>query len=655
MSLTSLFTGLSGIQVHQQRTNVVANNLANINTTGYKTQRANFEEQLAQTIKDATGPEGGVSGTNPVQAGTGVRLKSIETSFTQGSIQTTEKNTDLALEGNGFFILQDQNGTQFYTRDGAFGFDADGRFVNPSNGMLVMGNLATSDGLFTGGATDLQPIKLDLQQEIPGSATTDIKLSGNLDPGSTPSLTADTEFTVASSFTGAGVTGALTEQRIQISLTSSGSPIEGQITIPDATYNALTDVADALNAAINANETLVGNVVAQVDDAGLLELRTTGGAGITLNVADVTAGGVAAIFGAGPGAGAASAAAAAANNINALAQVGKDLDAGDIIQFNGSRSDGTTFEGNFTFGAANDGTTIGSLLTAVQNEFGGGVSATLDANGKIAMTDSSGAPVTGFTTTFSLQDSGTTSSGLIGSEPPEQHRISTVIFDSQGAPKTMNVTLTESTEANKWTYDVKIDGQRPDQGSLGTITFNEDGSNRLFKPVEGVDTAVQFTPAGGVQTIRINLTGERQTDPAITGLTQFSSPSTAGVATQDGRAPGTLERIFISPDGVIEGRFDNGQTLNLARMIIADFENPGGMQRQGGNLFAETENSGRRVEERPTVTIGTQVVSGALELSNVDMARELTDLIISQRGFQANSRVVTTTDQILAETVNLKQ
>ena len=654
MGLNSLFTGLSGIQVHQTRTNVVANNLANINTTGYKAQRANFEEQLAQTLKDATGPEGGVSGTNPVQAGTGVRLKSIDTTFSQGSIQTTEKNTDLALEGNGFFILQDQNGTQFYTRDGAFGFDADGRFVNPSNGMLVMGNLATN-GEFTGGATDLQPIRLDLQQEIPGSGTTDIKLSGNLDPGSTPSLTADTEYTIASSFTGAGVTGTIAESRIQISITGTSSPIEGQITIPDATYNTLTDVSDGLNAAINANESLVGKVVAQVDDAGLLELRTTGGSGLTLSVADVTAGGVAAIFGAGPGAGAASAAAATTTAINALAQVGKDLDAGDVIQFSGSRSDGTTFEGVFNFGAAADGITVGSLLTSVQNEFGGGVTATLDANGKIALADSSGAPVTGFTTKFALQDSGSTASGFVGTDEPEQHRISTVIFDSQGAPKTMNITLTESVEANKWTYDVKIDGQRPDQGALGTITFNEDGSNRLFKAVEGVDTEVQFTPAGGVQTIKVALTGERQTDPAITGLTQFSSPSTAGVATLDGRAPGSLERIFISPDGVIEGRFDNGQTLNLARTIIADFENPGGLQRQGGNLFAETENSGRRVEERPTVTIGTQVVSGALELSNVDMARELTDLIISQRGFQANSRVVTTTDQILAETVNLKQ
>ena len=654
MALNSLFTGLSGIQVHQQRMNVVANNLANINTTGYKVQRANFEEQLAQTLKDATGPEGGVSGTNPVQAGTGVRLKSIDTNFSQGSIQRTDKNTDLALEGNGFFILQDQNGTQFYSRDGAFGFDADGRFVNPSNGMLVMGNLATN-GEFKGGATDLQPIRLDLQQEIPGSATKDIKLSGNLDPGSVPSLTADTEFTVASTFAGAGVTGAILESQIKITITSSGEPIEGQITLPAATYNSLDDVADGLNAAINANEKLLGQVVAQANAAGQLELRTTGGAGLTVAVTDVTVGGVAAIFGAGPGAGAASTAAAAGSNINTLAQVGKDLDAGDILQFSGSRSDGTTFAGNFTFGAANDGITLNDLLTALQNEFGGGVQATVDANGKIALGDSSGAPVTGFTAKFALQDSGSTPSGLIGTDPPEQHRISTVIFDSQGSPKTMSITLTESTVANKWTYDVKIDGQRPTTGSLGTVIFNEDGSNRLFKPVEGVDTQVEFTPAGGVQTFRVSLTGERQTDPAITGLTQFSSPSTAGVATQDGRAPGSLERIFISPDGVIEGRFDNGQTLNLARVILADFENPGGLQRMGGNLFAETENSGRRVEERPTITIGTQVVSGALELSNVDMATELTDLIVAQRGFQANSRVVTTTDQILAETVNLKQ
>ena len=91
MSLNSLFTGLSGIQVHQTRTNVVADNIANINTTGFKTLRANFEELLAQTIEAATRPQGSTSGTNPVQAGTGVRLKSIDTNFAQGTIATTDR------------------------------------------------------------------------------------------------------------------------------------------------------------------------------------------------------------------------------------------------------------------------------------------------------------------------------------------------------------------------------------------------------------------------------------------------------------------------------------------------------------------------------------------------------------------------------------
>ena len=114
--------------------------------------------------------------------------------------------------------------------------------------------------------------------------------------------------------------------------------------------------------------------------------------------------------------------------------------------------------------------------------------------------------------------------------------------------------------------------------------------------------------------------------------------------------------MFIEKDGVVEGRFSNGQTQELAKIVLAMFPNAGGLSREGGNLFSETENTGTRVlKDLRTDPAGLQVISGSLELSNVDMARELTDLIITQRGFQANARVVTTTDQILAETVNLKQ
>ena len=181
MGLNSLFTGLSGIQAHQIRTNVVADNIANINTTGFKSRRARFQDLLAQTIKEATGPEGSVSGTNPTQAGTGVKLKSIDINFTQGSIQNTGRATDMAIEGSGFFIMSD-GFNRFYSRDGAFAFDALGQLINPSNGMVVQGNLASSGGVF-GATTGLENIQLDLSQEIAGVATGRVNLSGNVDPG----------------------------------------------------------------------------------------------------------------------------------------------------------------------------------------------------------------------------------------------------------------------------------------------------------------------------------------------------------------------------------------------------------------------------------------------------------------------------------------
>ena len=101
--------------------------------------------------------------------------------------------------------------------------------------------------------------------------------------------------------------------------------------------------------------------------------------------------------------------------------------------------------------------------------------------------------------------------------------------------------------------------------------------------------------------------------------------------------------------------FSNGETLNMARVNLANFDNPGGLGRLGGNIFVETENTGNPLIEIPTKTIVSQIVSQSMEISNVDLAQELTDLITSQRGFQANARVVTTSDEIMMETVNLKR
>ena len=651
MALSSLFTGLSGIQAHQTRTNVVADNISNINTTGFKARRASFETLLAQTLKQATGAEGETSGTNPVQAGIGVQLKSIDTTFTQGSLQTTGRETDLAVEGDGFFILSD-GVTKFYTRDGSFAFDALGRMVNPSNGMVVQGNVADANGEF-GATTGLENIQLDLNREIAGLATGRISLSGNIDPGPVASLNTGTQFVTASVISGGpGFPFTLNDElELDILVTTPEGVTSGIIKIPDAAYLSIDSFLDGINAAIAGNDRLAGKVIAQEDPvaAGNVQIRTTvGGAGVQLTMQDVGTGTALADLGLG-GTGSNSIVATGNTLLNDLAQVGAALDAGDGLRFSGTRADGTSFNGTFEI---TDPTTdtVQTLLDTVAATFGDSVTAALDLTGKIQLTEGA---VTGFTIAITMDDSGT-GSGLVGDAGLAQHKISTTIFDSQGRSHTMNINLSETAVSNKWSYNVNVDNQPPLSGGTGTILFDDQGSVRAFTPVEGEGTFLEYTP-DGMFPLKIDFTGVALPERGINGLTQFAAPSTADVVDQNGRAAGRLDTFFIGSDGVIEGRFTNGETLNLARVNLADFNNPGGLQRLGGNLWGETVNTGPPKVEIATETIESQIAAGTLELSNVDLAQEFSDLIIAQRGFPANARVVTTTDQILSETVNLKQ
>jgi flagellar hook protein FlgE len=651
MALNSLFTGLSGIQAHQTRTNVVADNIANVNTTGFKSRRASFQDQLAQTIREATGPEGGRSGTNPAQAGTGVQLKSIDTTFTQGSVQSTGRETDLAIGGDGFFILSD-GVNRFYTRDGSFAFDSLGQLINPSNGMVVQGNLANNVGTF-GATTGLQNLQLDLNQEIPGIATTRINLSGNIDPGTVSTLDTGTEFATASTLAGGAAPGVITAQQIELTITTADGTTGGIINLPAANYQTTQQLVDGLNAAISGNDRLAGKVIAQEDPAvaGSVQLRTTfGGPNVVMNAADVGVGTALANLGFA-GAGTTSTVATTATTLNTLSQIGSALQAGDILRYSGTRADGTAYNGTFTVAA---GATLNDLVGSVATAFGDNVTGGIDLTGKIQLTDSAGASVSGFTINVTLEDDAT-GSGLVGAELLKTHKISTTVFDSQGRKHNMNVTLSESPVANKWAYSVKIDNQVPTAGGSGTAIFDEDGSVRSFTPTEGEGTLLQFAPDGDVQGLKIDFSGLARPGLGINGLTQFAAPSTADVVDQNGRASGRLDNLFIRTDGVMEGRFTNGETLNLARINLANFDNAGGLRRLGGNLFAETENTGNALIEIASQTIESTIVAESLELSNVDLAQEFVDLITSQRGFQANARVVTTTDQIMAETVNLKQ
>ena len=153
--MRSLYSGVSGVKGHQTRMDVVGNNIANVNTTGFKSGRVTFADTLSQTQTAASAPSGNIGGTNPKQIGLGVGVSTIDTLFTDGAVQATGKNTDLGLSGNGLFVVKSGNET-YYTRNGAFEFDQDGNYVMPGNGMKVQGWMATDGVLSTTGAvTDI--------------------------------------------------------------------------------------------------------------------------------------------------------------------------------------------------------------------------------------------------------------------------------------------------------------------------------------------------------------------------------------------------------------------------------------------------------------------------------------------------------------------
>jgi flagellar hook protein FlgE len=179
--LRSLFSGISGLRAHQQMMDITGNNIANVNTAGFKSSQSIFEDTLSQMLRPAGAPQGGNGGTNPAQVGLGVRMAAITTNFSQGAAQTTGRSTDLMISGDGFFVVRG-GGEQLYSRAGAFSFDADGRLVNPG-GQVVQGWTA-ANGAVNPSATPSDitlPIGI-LRQPQP---TKSVVIGGNLPADST--------------------------------------------------------------------------------------------------------------------------------------------------------------------------------------------------------------------------------------------------------------------------------------------------------------------------------------------------------------------------------------------------------------------------------------------------------------------------------------
>ena len=440
--LRSLSSAVAGLRNQQTRMDVIGNNVSNVNTVAFKAGRVTFKEGFAQLMQSPSRPNGSTGGTNPIEVGLGSQIGSLDTMFTQGNLETTGRNTDLAIQGNSFFTVK-HGAETFYTRAGNFQVDANGTLVAGTNGFAVQGRLATNGNLGAT-ATDL---KIPLGQSAPANPTSKVTVSGNVDAAAL---------------------------------------------VFDKGAAAAIDPLDPVQRALPQNKN-------------------------------------------------------------------------------------------------------------------------------------------------SYKDMSITAYDTLGTK----HELKMVMW---------------KTDVDQWDWQFDDAGMDITAAGItepaGThpITFKSDGS--VDTTVSGFAApTIKFTPNTGAADVTVNI----DLGSGVNGLSQFAGSSTAVMRDQDGYTNGVLQDFTIDATGTIVGSFTNGTTLALGQLELTDFNNPEGLVRVGDNMYSTTSNSGGPVSGYAGEGSTSSIAAGALEMSNVDLAEEFTNMIVAQRGFQANSRVITTSDQMLQELVQLKQ
>ncbi|MGB0605802.1 MAG: flagellar hook-basal body complex protein [Candidatus Latescibacterota bacterium] len=656
--LDSIYIGITGVSSHQTRMNVISNNISNVNTTGYKGERANFADVMSRTLSGGGPQRAQIAATNPSQSGLGVGIGSIDTIQQQGTLQMTGIETDLAVDGEGYFVVSDGD-QRFFTRDGTFAFDTDGRLYDPGTGLVVQGNMANADGTFNSEVADLI---IPLDRESEAIATTTIRISGNLDASSsgsgTPVWTGSTSFGLPARLTSSPNPGFpldltdLEDGGLMVRITSGTEETESMLNIPAKSYEDRLELVAELNSQISVNGALKNKVLFKTNELGELILRSVeGGDQVSIEVdnADPNVN-VASRLGFTAGTVETGVRASDTDALNDLANIGADLTDGDVIRFTGIKPNGERFDGSFTY---EEGVSDGAdqLFAAVSNVYGS-VNAGIDPEtGQFILTDvNTQDRIVGFEINFSLLDSGI-GSGIYGDQPPFEFSTNTQVYDEQGNPHSLTLNFTKGIVDNEWSWVATVDGITPAAGNNGKVVFNEDGTLRTFESSD--QSPIVFQPGEGTPKMSIEI-GADSTE-RLGGLTQFVADSSVSVREQDGRTSGSLVSVSFQPDGNIVGLFSNGTSENMGRVSLASFGNADGLMRQGGNMFVQTEASGEAVVGAAESTVQGSIRSGQIEMSNVDLAAEFTNMIVTQRGFQASARSITTSDELLTEVVNLKR
>jgi len=628
---------------------VLGNNLANVNTLGFKYGRANFQTLLSQTMRSGTASQEGQAATNPTQLGLGASVGSVDTVFSQGTLESTGRETDLALQGEGFFILSD-GVQQHYTRTGTFAYDTFGRLIDPANGYILQGWSAGQDGAVET-ASPVGDVVLSMTQQIEANATESVTLHGNLDIDSLSRAQVWSGALAQRAIISGGdltlpVTIAAVDTDITITVDdSAGGSVTDIVQLDPRIYFSAEELINEINIQIANSANLNGEVQAMLNATGSGIDFQTGATGrqLTLDGNALTP------LGLGLSAGVPEEGRIAlADDLSVLPIVSKALENGDVIKISGTNPSGSDVSASFTYGTT--GTTVQDLLDTINTAFSG-VDATLDSSGNIVLADVvKGESATAISLSLAESSAGQADLPIFMENAQGRdaltHTTSITVYDGLGDTHTVTVTFAPTNAANEWTWAASVADATIKTGGAGTVSFNADGSLKDF-----YNGSITFTPANGADDVTVSFDAGGGFD----GLTQFNAASDALATDQDGYGSGSLEMMTIREDGAIEGLFSNGIIRTLAQLALADFRNSNGLLSEGGNVYKVSTSSGQPIVGRAGHEIDASVQSGSLEMSNVDMAQQLTEMIIVQRGVQANIRSITTADAILGELVNIRR
>ncbi|WP_300916789.1 flagellar hook protein FlgE [Helicobacter rodentium] len=754
--LRSLWSGVSGMQAHQIALDVESNNIANVNTNGFKYSRADFSTMVSQTRRSATIPYAGYGGVNDYSVGLGTSINTTTKVFLQGSMQNTDRKADLALSGNGMFVVSNNGGlTRAYTRDGAFSFDAVGNLVTTS-GFIVQGWLRDLNKLDCAcGSGELNrvdstgPIKnitIDPRMTVPAKATSNVEGNINLTSGrKTENITCPSplDSSAANNYIAGGLDRIYdtndkqleVEQDMGVMFNGSGEALmlqEGQgiwVSYQTATSNRIMLDPNPAAGPVTTTVTINGQTITWTNDANVSGSSHLLAAQVAINnLKDKT--GVEALTQNGmlilqnlnqmDGDGSNKNIRASGFDNGIFANGGFVDAAGNPLADPTSQTVTTAFKYIYTTqtdadSASGQFRTTEDLRSVIQQDankvkaFGGdsaaaaagmaagfgqsnySVSVILNNTGQFEINNKQDGLTTqndwanggsaydnlnifvsafndtlnttnvlfknvmkGMNTGVLVEGGNVTSSGGIRMATFGQ---TVEIFDSLGNKHEMQIEFTK-VQGNQWNWRVTVPepaellgatAQRPNILEGGNVTFGEQGELLGFNP-----STIQFKPNNGAkfpQAINLNFGSGGGYD----GLTSTAKESEANKISGDGYASGMLKDFYFDATGTMIGVFDNGRNFALAQVAVATFANYEGLQEGGNNLYTESPNSGDPTFGAAGTGGRASIEASKLEMSNTDLSRGLTQLIVVQRGFQASSKSVTTSDQILNTLLQLKQ